>query len=248
MKKKLFLLSCAVIFLMSLTITAVIYAVAEKPEVAKFKKLSGSIKYDHEGMSGYKDVTCEEALKMTLFENDIVSSVDATGEVATTYGAKIDVKSNTEFQIGFYNLRIKRGGVWIAFKADSYSKEKKFKVSTPGGSIGIKGTELAVYIFEDDSVVIQVSEGLVDFKGNNATGEVDIAAGSVYFYDENGGISEYVNVGAGVDIIELINEEGGKISLKALIEKARSRSTKKVPTGETGSGTVNNPWKQIKNK
>ncbi len=231
-----------------LIMTAPAYSSDEKPEVAKFSKLSGSINYDREGVSGYREVGCDEALKMALIENDIVASGNATGEVVTTYGARIDVKANTEFQIGFYNLRIKRGGAWIAFKADSYSKEKKFKVTSPGGSIGIKGTELAVYVFEDDSIVIQVREGLVDFMGTNASSEVDIAAGGIYFYDENGGVHELVKAGEGVDIIELINEEGGTIGLKSLIEKVRVRSSRKVPAGETGNGTVNNPWKQLKNK
>jgi len=207
-----------------------IAASGEKP-IASFESISGSIKYDKEGKTGYTEIEKEKAAKMELFTSDMLMTENSTtAEIKTTYGAKLKILENTELQINYFNVRIKKGSTWINFKpVKNETGEVKFKVSTPVGTIGVKGTEfMASYDPAENRMKVGVKEGVV-IVGNLAGTEsvevkqdqmVTIEAGKpfpepVEFYPLSG---EFIKEGNKEEFLET-NEIPQNTSGKRLIRK-----------------------------
>lgn len=167
-------------FLCFLLLNSLAFA-AEQAEnkLGSFFALSGPIKYDKGGSAGYVDLAREDAMKLALGEGDrIFTSEDTTGELVLNYGARVSLEKDTEMELRYYNIRINRGGTWINFKpAKDSDGGNKFKVDTPVGTIGIKGTTFGVFVDPDArETFVQVREGTVSFE-NEKKEKVDIKAG-----------------------------------------------------------------------
>jgi len=230
-----------------------IHSNATDAALGSFSSLNGPIKYDKEGLSGYSEIAKETALKLQLNEKDmIMSPAGTTGDINTSYGAKINLRQNSEIQLGYYNLRVKQGGAWINYKPTKKDGTMIFKVDTPVGTIGVKGTEFAVCMSGENTVAIQVREGVVGFEGKNGAGEIDITAGSILLFDEKKNVREIIKVEEGVDIFEKLASLDVGVTVEQIIEalgkKTENKDKKVVPSGETGNGTTENPWKQLKKK
>jgi len=150
---------------------------ASEKSVASFESVSGNIKYDKSGMSGYTEIEKEKAAKMELFTSDMVMTENnTTAEIKTTYGAKLKILENTELQINYFNVRIKKGATWINFKpVKSETGDVKFRVSTPVGTIGIKGTEFMVnYDPAENKMKVGVKEGVISVDNLAGTESVEL--------------------------------------------------------------------------
>ncbi len=176
----LLLAAILIFFIMTMPLFAVSaepVATANEKSVASFESISGNIKYDKEGRSGYIEIEKEKAAKMELFTSDMVMTENnTTAEIKTTYGAKLKILENTELQINYFNVRIKKGATWINFKpVKSETGDIKFKVSTPVGTIGIKGTEFMVnYDPAENKMKVGVKEGVVSVENLAGTESVEL--------------------------------------------------------------------------
>jgi len=208
--------------------------------IGRFVSLSGNINYDSKGISDYILMSCNDAMNIKFENNDkIITFADTTGEITTTYGANLKVAPNSEFQLGFTNIRINQGGTWISFKPKKMNPKGKyvFVVDTPVGTVGIKGTTFAVLFDKNtNNLSIQVSEGVVAFESLNKNIQKTINAGEFMVVESSGeklkGPEKY---NEGFDILAPNSPD------------ARSGGNNKEKEDKEQSGGVN-PWKTINKK
>jgi hypothetical protein len=176
--KKLYL--SIAIFMLALFVHQTAFSQQAAESIGKIASINGPISYDMAGKSGYSDIAIDKAANMPIYQDDKVKSGDkTTGEISFNYGAAALIAENTEMQFGHYNMRINRGNVWINFKPVKTTDNKYiFKVSTPVGTIGIKGTRFNVNVDPATlDTTIKVTEGTVKFESNENNGAADITAG-----------------------------------------------------------------------
>ena len=169
-------------FISVLTFFACSFANAQetKAKLGSFVELSGPVKYDKGGSSGYSDLSRDEALNISIAEGDKIMTGDATtGEALLSFGARISIEAGSEMEFRNFNVRINRGGTWINFKpVKDQAGSKKFMVNTPVGTIGIKGTTFGVFVDPEAKLAaVQVTEGAVSFENDNKE-TVEISAGN----------------------------------------------------------------------
>lgn len=171
--------------------------------VASFASVGGSIEYKPEAAEKYSLVEADTALTMALNDGDIVRSYnDSTAEIKMNIGASIQLHGGTEMQVGHGNIRINRGGVWINYKARTGKGKVTFVVSTPAGTIGVKGTVFAVkYDETSGGVLVQVREGAVEFKPEGAGGPVEIKSDQLLIVEKNKSIRAPMAVKPDYDVL-----------------------------------------------
>ncbi|HNY11991.1 MAG TPA: FecR domain-containing protein [Candidatus Wallbacteria bacterium] len=176
--KKFFLIALTAFFVLFSTTLTVL--AAQEKGLASLNKLTGGIKYSKNSAEKYVELNAKDAMALSLGEGALIMTGPETrGELFTTYGAVLSVEANTELQIGFYNIRIMQGGIWVNYKPVKGSDgSMKFKVQTPVGTIGIKGTIFGVVVdLLSKETSVQVKEGVVSFETPDKK-SVDIAAGT----------------------------------------------------------------------
>jgi len=206
--------------------------------LGSFTELSGAVKYDKGGSSGYSEISKDDALKLSLSLADKISTMESTtGEIMMSCGARLAVKQSTELQMSYYSIRINKGGIWIDYKPVKDEKgEYKFKVETPVATIGIKGTKFAVLVGpEGKNVMVQVQEGAVSV--DSADGNALINAGEILTVEEGKKIETPAKAEPETDILK----DGQKTEkdVKKPVEEAPQMRENKSNT---------NPWKGFKNK
>jgi len=203
MKKSIF----AFVLLLCLIILPVSEARSQTPEtgpLGSFTELSGAVKYDKGGDTGYVELTKADALKLSFYPKDKILTPEATtGEIMISCGARLRLSQNTELQLGYYSIRINKGGIWVEYKPAKDDKgEYKFKVDTPVGTIGIKGTNFAVLVSPDGKyVTVQVYEGVVSF--DSVKGSSIISGGELLTAVEGKNIEKPVKANPGTDILKI---------------------------------------------
>lgn len=187
-------------FLTFLAVT-VAEANANAEPVAAITSISGDFERRQSGADIYAVVKHSEAASMKLYDRDALRTPESvTGTVETVYGATIELKEKTEIEFGIFNVRIKKGDMWINYKHRGDSAAgNNFKVHTPAGTIGIKGTAFRTAVSEKSGEVrIFVTNGAVQF--TNKAGAVKIIeAGFNLSIDSDGNFAEPVK-----------NEEAGQ--------------------------------------
>lgn len=150
-------------------------AVSAKPDaahIATIGSMSGDFEYRPAGDEKYRAVERDAAASMKIYDRDALKTPEGVaGTVETTCGARIELKEKTEIEFGVFSVRIKKGDMWVNYKrrGDGGAADN-FKVLTPAGTIGIKGTEFRTVVMEGGGEVrIIVTEGAVSF--TNAAGE-----------------------------------------------------------------------------
>ncbi len=175
--KKFFLMTLTSFFILFSTVLMVM--AADEKGIASLNKLTGGIKYSKSGTAEYVELGAKDAMALSLGDGErVMTGPETRGELSTTYGAVLDVEANTELQVGFYSIRIMQGGIWVNFKPVKGSDGKMvFKVQTPVGTIGIKGTVFGVVVNGlTKETAVQVKEGVVSFEAPDKK-TVDIKAG-----------------------------------------------------------------------
>ena len=145
---------------------------ASAEPVATVGSMSGDFDYRPADTDKYAVVRRGEAPSMKLYDRDALRTPEGvSGTVETAYGAKIDLKEKTEIELGVLSVRIKKGDIWINYKRHGGEGGDNFKVLTPAGTIGIKGTEFRTSVAEGSGEVrIAVTEGVISF--TNGAGDV----------------------------------------------------------------------------
>lgn len=148
---------------------------ANAEPVAAVGSMSGDFEHRTAGTDKYNIVKQRDAASMKLYERDALKTPESVaGIIETGYGATIELKEKTEIEFGIFSVRIKRGDMWINYKrrGDGASGDN-FKVLTPAGTIGIKGTAFRTVVSEKSGEVkIFVTEGAVTF--TNEAGAIKI--------------------------------------------------------------------------
>jgi hypothetical protein len=128
--------------------------------VAAVGSMSGDFEYMKAGADKYSVVKRAEAAAMNLYDRDALKTPESvSGVIETGYGAKIELKEKTEIEFGVLSVRIKRGDMWINYKrrGDGASGDN-FKVITPAGTIGIKGTAFRTVVLDESGAVTFTNE------------------------------------------------------------------------------------------
>ena len=163
-------------------------AKTEAEPVAVVDSMSGDFEHRQAGADKYAVVKRGNAVSMKLYNRDALRTPESvSGIIETEYGARIELKEKTEIEFGVFSVRIKKGDMWINYKrrGDGGAGDN-FKVLTPAGTIGIKGTAFRTVVSEEnDEVKIFVTEGVVSF--TSESGDVKIVeAGSGLTIDADG--------------------------------------------------------------
>jgi len=163
--KKFFLITLTSFFILFSTVLMVM--AADEKGIASLNKLTGGIKYSRSDTGEYVDIDAKGAMALSLGDGArVMTGPETRGELSTTYGAVLEVEANTELQVGFYSIRIMQGGIWVNYKPVKGADGKMvFKVQTPVGTIGIKGTIFGVVVNGlTKETAVQVKEGIVSFE------------------------------------------------------------------------------------
>ncbi len=177
--KNLLILTVMIILLSAFVTLPAISQQAPEP-IGKINAVNGPISYDKGGKAGYSEVDTAKALDMPVFTDDkAIMGSKTTAEITFNYGATIRMSENTEMQFGSYNLRINKGDLWVNYKPVKTADNKYiFKVMTPTGTIGIKGTTFSVNVNPQSlATTVSVTEGKVGFTSNENLGTSDITSG-----------------------------------------------------------------------
>ncbi|OQA79934.1 MAG: FecR protein [bacterium ADurb.Bin243] len=154
--------------------------------VASLETMNGDFEYRAAGADNYSVCARSKAPSMKLYDRDALKTPpNVSGTVETGYGARIELKEKTEIEFGILSVRIKKGDMWINYKRRGEGGNNNFKVLTPAGTIGIKGTEFRTMVADGGDVKIFVSEGVVSFT-NNAGEAKTIEAGFGLNIDASG--------------------------------------------------------------
>lgn len=149
--------------------------------LGSIQELDGAISHKSENSGEYVKLEGGAWSSLVLKNLDMLMTHEkTTAEISTNYGAAFRMHSNSEMQLLSNAIRLKRGAAWVNYKPVKSGKtgEIQFRVITPAGTIGIKGTQFIVNVSEDGkSVFVQVDEGVVNFESQNGSESVDINAG-----------------------------------------------------------------------
>jgi len=228
------------IILILIPVSVVLSQMPESKPLGSFTELSGAVKYDKGGSSGYADLAKDDALKLSLFPKDMISTTEATtGEIIMSCGARLEIVQNSEFQMGYNSIKINKGGTWINYKPVSDNKgEIKFKVETPVGTIGIRGTKFAVLVSpEEKNVMVQVMEGVVSMDSDK--GSAVINGGELLTVEDGKAIGKPFKTDPDVDILKADKKPEKDGKKKKIVEEAPKMI-------ENNSNT--NPWNGLKNQ
>lgn len=185
---------------------------AQEP-VATIAAASGDIEFNQGGeQPAFKVVKFEDACNKQLSDRDIVRSYNgSTAEVQLNCGADIKLLAGVEMQIGIARVRLKKGGIWVSYKAKVKNGKSMFSVETPVGTIGIRGTVFAVKIDDKTgNAFVQVKEGIVEFKQDKTGKTVEIKGGQLLVIERDKNLRAPVNVGPDYDITAERLEGGGQ--------------------------------------
>jgi|GEM_PF-3949416 len=175
MKKILFQIFLSIfIFLFAASLAA-----AEIQSIASIKNSTGDIKYSKSENDEYKTLNAKQAMAVPIEQGARMMSCPKThGTLETIYGANFEFIPDTELQILLHGIRINNGGIWVSYKpVKAPDGNVSFKINTPAGIIGIKGTVFAVTInAETRDTAIQVKEGIVTFETTDKK-VIDIESG-----------------------------------------------------------------------
>jgi len=233
-------IAAIIISLILIPISVVLSQTPELKPLGSFTELSGGVKYDKGGDAGYCDISKEEALKLSLYSKDKISTSDATtGEIMMSCGVRLEIARNSELQIGYYNVRIGEGGVWINYKPVKDEKGKvKLRVETPVGVIGIRGTKFAVLVSPDrKKVMVQVREGVVSF--DSPGGSAIVNGGELLTAEDGRKIEKPVKIDPAGDILKAGMSQGMDNVTKTPVEEA----VEKRDGDNDGSGSLDVPKK-----
>lgn len=224
-------------------------AASDKREIGFLKSLSGGISHDSLGESGYKSLSAEEALKLKLCAGDkIMPAEGSAGEIETNYGASFSFSGVAEMQLLDFSLRINRGGAWVNYKPVKNQKgEYRFKVITPAGTIGIKGTRFHVDAKEHATVII-VTEGVVTFTSNSGE-KTEIKAGEKLVVEKGKPLAAVFRASAkelvaAEKAIKKGKNEGGRKPGNAEPTVENIEPPKEIETDELGPNEGTSPFKK----
>jgi len=184
MKKILSLIVCGVIIAFYCS-TLRLEAVAEQAgngqaePCASLTSVSGPIKYGGGNSDDFTLYNPEEARLLKIMEHDrIITGDETTAELLIAGSAKIEIREKSQVQVGHRNLRIKTGDIWVNYKPVKNGDMTTFKIFTPTGTIGIKGTQFEVRVTgETGSTYVKVTEGQVALETPDGTQSVLISPG-----------------------------------------------------------------------
>jgi len=210
-KKLFFVLSALTLILTSFSMIIAQEKPAQSP-LGRFSALNGDISFSAGGVGEYVPTPQVRASSLELMDQDkILTGDQTTGEIKTNYGAAVKIEPKTELQLALMGIRINRGGTWINYKpVKDASGNMVFKVVTPTGTIGIKGTEFGVACRQrskagktetQPEVLVQVRTGCVSFTHNSGK-SVDIKAGQYISTTPDAPLGEPVQVKDGADMIQ----------------------------------------------
>lgn len=195
---------------------------------ARFSSVSGVVSYKSAIDEAYVEINIEKALQLAINENDrLMIPAATTAEIVMTCGATVKISPKSEVQIGYNNIRLNRGGIWVNYVSAKRSDGKiTFKVETPAGTAGVKGTQFVVKAIGDQSeknkkavqpqgpaeekinkTVIQVNEGVVNFETGDGQ-SCDIIAGEKLSYIVGSKLCKPFKANASENILD----EGNSIS------------------------------------
>lgn len=145
-------------------------------EVGAISALECQIEHNPGGDSGYAVLAPADALSLKLNENDMLRSYNgSTAEIKLNGGALIQLAPGAEMQLGFGRVRINKGGAWINYRASKKDGKISFVVTTPAGTMGVKGTVFAAkYDDKTGGAFLQVREGVVEFRQAGTEKTVDV--------------------------------------------------------------------------
>ena len=133
---------------------------------ASLTSVSGPIKYGATSSETFTLYNPDEAKQLKIMEQDrIITGDETTAELLLSGTARIEIREKSQIQVGYYSLRIKKGDIWVNYKPSKTGEKAAFKVITPAGTVGIKGTTFEVRVADENGPVrIRVIEGQVSFE------------------------------------------------------------------------------------
>ncbi|HBC75802.1 MAG: hypothetical protein A2008_02330 [Candidatus Wallbacteria bacterium GWC2_49_35] len=154
-------------------------AAEEAKPCASLTSVSGPIKYSGANSQDFILYNPDVAKLLKLMDRDRILTGDYTvAELLVAGAARIAIREKSEVQVGFNNLRIKNGDIWVNYKPSKTGDKLTFKVFTPAGTLGIRGTSFGVRVAEiTGDTSVKVTEGLVSFETPDGAQNVFISRG-----------------------------------------------------------------------
>lgn len=169
---------------------------------ASLTSVSGPIRYSGVNSADFKLYGPDEARRLKIMDQDrIITGDETTAELLIANAARVDIREKSQVQVGFYNLRIKTGDIWINYKPVRDGDKMTFRVFTPTGTIGIKGTRFEVLVAgENGPTTVRVAEGVVEYEAAGGTGSVMISSGEELSAGADGELGVPSKFGAGEEL------------------------------------------------
>lgn len=154
-------------------------AAGDAKPCASLTSVSGPIKYSGANSQDFILYNPDVAKLLKLMDRDRIITGDYTvAEILVAGAASIVIRERSEVQVGFNNLRIKNGDIWVNYKPSKTGDKLTFKVVTPAGTLGIRGTSFGVRVAEiTGDTSVKVTEGLVSFETPDGAQNVFISRG-----------------------------------------------------------------------
>lgn len=150
-------------------------------------------------------VTADEVREIkrrsNIFETDTVTTgAESKAQFRMKDGAMIALIENTEWQVVDYKyqeagedavaMQLIKGGLRTISGQVGKADNTQYKLDTPVGSIGIRGTHYEVRITDDGQLLLAVYEGMIVIETDQGTYEVGSSVGYAYaVVDANGNLS-----------------------------------------------------------
>lgn len=173
------LIVMACLYASTIFMPAAVPAAGDSKPCASLTRVSGPIKYCGANSQDFILYNPDAAKLLKIMDRDrIVTGEYSVVELLVAGAAGIVVREKTEVQVGFNNLRIKTGDIWVNYKASKTGDKLTFKVVTPAGTLGIRGTSFGVRVDEKTGdTSVKVTEGLVSFETPDGAQNVFISRG-----------------------------------------------------------------------
>ncbi len=173
------LIVMACLYASTVYIPAAASAADETKPCASLTRVSGPIKYCGANSQNFILYNPDAARLLKIMDRDrILTGEYSVAELLVAGAAGIVVREKTEVQVGFNNLRIKTGDIWVNYKPSKTGDKLTFKVVTPAGTLGIRGTSFGVHVAEiTGDTSVKVTEGLVSFETPDGAQSVFISRG-----------------------------------------------------------------------